>query len=59
MQPFVFEQWHAWESGNRVLLSDELQKKLREFEKPDDAINWLFLNGHKPAARELNKHCKA
>lgn len=41
------------------MLSDENAKKLREFDTVDAAINWLFLNGAKPAARALNAHKKA
>lgn len=63
MKPFAFEQWHAWQNDNpfhpRILLSDESTKKLAEFKTTDDAINWLFLNGHKACARALNDHVKA
>ena len=54
--------WHAWENDNpfaqRVLLSDEDNKQLRYFHSWDDAINWLYLNGHKDAARAINKQVK-
>lgn len=63
MKPFIFEQWHAWQNDNpfhpRILLSDESTKKLTEFMTTDETINWLFVNGHKPAARALNSHSKA
>lgn len=58
VRPFIFENWHAWQSGAHILLSDEAAKKLRQFAKPDDAVNWLFLNQNKPAARALNVHLK-
>jgi hypothetical protein len=63
MKPFQFENWHTWDKQNPfnpgIFLSDENTKTLREFKSTDDAINWLFLNGHKPAARALNAHVKA
>jgi len=58
MRPFEFNNWHAWEGTSGVLLSDESVKKLRQFSTVDDAINWLFINGHKDAARALNAHKK-
>lgn len=64
MKPFIFEQWHAWDKQNPfadkpIYLSDEDNKVLREFASVDDAVNWLFLNGYKTAARALNNHVKA
>lgn len=58
MKPFAFNQWHAWQGAASVLLSDESAKKLREFPTADACVNWLFLNGDKPAARALNAHIK-
>ncbi len=58
IKPFIFENWHAWTSTGGVMLSDESEKKLREFKSPDECINWLFMNGDKPAARALDKHVK-
>lgn len=56
MKPFIFEQWYAWQGTGGVMLSDESAKHLRQFATIDDAINWLFLNGHHGAACALNKH---
>lgn len=60
IKPFEFQHWHAWTgaNGSDCLLSDENEKHLRQFSDPDAAINWLFLNGHKDAARAFNKHIK-
>lgn len=58
MKGFIYQNWHAWESNGRVLLSDESVKKLRDFGTPDDCINWLFTNDQKDAARALNAHIK-
>lgn len=60
--PFEFGIWHAWDANNPfapgIYLSDESRKKLRKFGSTDDTVNWLYLNGHKDAARALNAHCK-
>lgn len=58
MQPFIYQNWHAWQATQGVLLSDENTKTLHAFAGPDDAINWLFLKGHRDAARSLNAHKK-
>lgn len=58
MKPFAFGDWHAWEGVAQIMLSDESVKKLRAFDSTDDCINWLYLNGHKDAARALNAHVK-
>ena len=55
MNPFIFDNWHGWNGGMNYLLSDESNKKLHSFKTIDDAINWLFVSGHKEAARALNK----
>jgi hypothetical protein len=58
MKPFEFGKWHAWEGMVGILLSDEDNKKLRQFPDVDATINWLWLEGEKDAARALNKHVK-
>lgn len=58
IKPFEFGHWAAWQGTAGILLSDESVKKLREFETPDDCINWLFQFGCKDAARALNAHVK-
>ena len=52
---FIFDNWHAWTSNGEILLADEVTMKLRSFENADKCINWLFVNGYKPAARALHK----
>lgn len=64
MKPFIYNDWHVWETETgAILVSDESQGKLHQFENTDDAINWLFLNpdhaDSRDAARALNKHIKA
>lgn len=56
--PFIFGNWHAWQSGRSVVLSDESAKKLQSFDSVDDCINALYLSGEKGAARALNTHAK-
>ncbi len=59
MKEWIFDKWHAWqEISNGVLLSDEDTKILRQFASVDETINWLYLNGEKPAARALHEHTK-
>jgi hypothetical protein len=58
MTSFIFGKWHVWMGTKGVMLSDESSKDLREFRNTDDAINWLFLNDEKDAARALNAHVK-
>lgn len=58
MQAFIFQNWHAWPGQSGLLLSDENTKELRQFPDVDQCINWLFLKGHKAAARALNAHAK-
>ena len=50
----IFGKWYAWQ-GTTFLLSDEETKTLHSFRNIDDCVNWLWLNGEKEAARELNK----
>lgn len=45
---------HAWESNGQWLVSFEATKRLLSFPTKVDAINWLYLNGHKDAARALH-----
>lgn len=57
MKPFIFDHWHAWESNDKIMLSDESIKSLMIFDDIDLCINWLYFGGNdKTAARELNKH---
>lgn len=58
MKAFEFGKWHAWEGTSGILLSDESEKKLRQFGDTDACINWLYQNDEKEAARALNKHIK-
>lgn len=58
MRKFITGKWHAWDTHNGVMLSDEGSKTLRHFTDIDQCVNWLYLNGDKPAAREINKHWK-
>lgn len=50
----IFGKWHFW-NGTQFMASDEDAKELYAFKDVDTCINWLFLNGHKDAARSLNK----
>jgi hypothetical protein len=54
----IFHQWHFW-TGTQFMASDERTKTLMAFKDANDCINWLFLNGHKDAARSLNAARKA
>jgi hypothetical protein len=54
MVTFTHNDWHGWQSNGQFLLSDESAKRLRYFADIDTAITWLFLEGHKEAARTLN-----
>lgn len=63
MKAFIFQHWHAWDTmnpfGPRIALSDEQNKKLYQFADVDACVTWLYVNGHKEAARALNAHKKA
>ena len=59
MRPFIHGRWHIWQGTAQILVSDEDTKILREYDNTDAVINWLFLNGHREAARALNTHVKA
>lgn len=58
IQPFTSScgRWHAWQGTAHVLLSDEATGQLTYYSAVDEAINSLWLAGHREAARELNKH---
>lgn len=58
MRTFIYGKWHAWEAVAGILLSDEDTKELSSFKNWDSCVNWLYLNGDKPAARALNNHLK-
>ena len=47
--------WHCWQGSGAILLSNENTKHIRSFPDTDAAINWLFVSGHKPAARQLHE----
>lgn len=51
--------WHLWTTQNGVMLSDERNKELRQFETIDDAINWLWVCGNKETARGIHNQTKA
>lgn len=57
---FIHGDWHGWYgASNEFLLSDESgvvweKCSLASFKTIDDAINWLYLNNQKDAARALN-----
>ncbi len=63
MKTATHENWHAWDTQNpfqsTIALSDESEKKMRQFLSWDDCINWLYVNGHRDAARSINKQVKA
>ena len=55
------EELHYWWniSGTQFLVSDEYSKgkhTLWSFDLVDDAINYLFINGFKQSARDINVH---
>jgi hypothetical protein len=58
MKAFTFGHWHAWQGTAHILLSDQDTQHLRYFGTLDECVNWLYLNGDKPAARALNAHAK-
>ena len=50
---------HIWYgTNNTIMVSKELTKKLHQFNTTDDAINYLFLNGQREAARALHHATK-
>jgi hypothetical protein len=58
MKPFQFEHVHAWQGNAHIIVSIETTKTLEYFKTTDDAINWLYVNDHKDAARALNAYMK-
>ena len=54
MLNFIHDDWHGWQGAGAFLLSDEKVKHLRSFADADAAITWLYLEGHRDAARKLN-----
>lgn len=59
MKTAKFKNWSAWDATSGVLLSDDDIAKLRAFPSWDDVVNWLYINGHKEAARSINKQVNA
>lgn len=56
---FEFGRWQAWQGTAHVILSDSNGSyELQYFDNADNCVNWLFLNGHKDAARALNAQVK-
>ena len=50
---------HYWQNTqNQICVSIENIKKFLTFETIDSAVNWLFLNGYKESASQINKHKK-
>lgn len=49
------ENVHYWtNTQKKIMVSIEDTKTLLSFDNADKAINWLYLNGFKQSARELN-----
>lgn len=55
MKSLKYKNWHVWQGTVGVLLSDEDNKRLQQFDNIDAVINWLYFNGEKEAARNFNK----
>lgn len=53
------ENIHYWNPQNPffsdMMLADIPNHGLKYFDNNDDLINWLFFNGFKDSAREINK----
>ena len=50
------ESIHYWmTTSGDLMVSVENTKTLMSFKTVDDAINWLYLNGFKGSAREMNQ----
>ena len=50
------ELLHIWDgTSGQIMVSYEDTKKLLAFPSIDGAVNFLYLTGHKTAARELNQ----
>lgn len=54
----IHGDWHIWKGHCAWLVSDEATKSLKSFMDLDEAINWLYLRGHKEAARYFNTKFK-
>lgn len=60
MKPFTYNQWHVWiGQENKILVSDESNKRLSSFDNIDQAINYIYMFPDWSAARALDKHFKA
>ena len=51
-------KWHVWQGASQVLLSNEETKELTYHAGKDAVVNFLWLSGHKEAARTVNKEFK-
>ena len=59
MKPWTFGAYSAWQGTAHVIVECPGAGRLLYFDDVDMAVNWLYTNGHKPAARSLNAHVKA
>ena len=60
IRPFAVDDVHVWTGVNQmIMVSHENIKTLRTFTSIDNAINSLYLSGHKAAARELHNQNEA
>lgn len=59
MKPWTYGTYSAWQGTAHVIVECPGAGRLLYFSNTDDAITWLYTNGHKPAARSLNAHVKA
>lgn len=50
--------WHIWQNtqGRIMCNGPDLENRLLDFKTLDDAVNWLYISGHKEQARALNVH---
>lgn len=55
--PWTYGTFSAWQGTAHVII--DVDGSLVYVTTDDDAVNWLYLNGHKDAARALNAHVKA
>lgn len=50
------ENIHYWKNTQgKLMVSNETNKTLKSFNSIDEAVNFLFFNGFKESARQLNK----
>lgn len=56
-----FKGWHIWQNtqGRIIANGPDLENRLLDFSGIDDAVNWFFVAGLKPLARELHARFKA